>query len=239
METDKTSKYFKYAIGEIILVVIGILIAIQVSNWNQKRQETAKIYTYYEKILEELIQEVLITAEQKKRIENLRNQQKRVLEILNTKNKEDIPELIQVLGSIPTAWASSQSAEIFEEFMAQGLLSEVNDAPLKAALRNLKDNLTYFKGTDTYVDNQYNILIEPYFAKNINYALVALPQYKKSLVQGGPKTDFEALFNSMELWNVTTLKLETTNGVLIQLERMDKALHQLINELKKHVNKHD
>lgn len=30
-------KYFKYAIGEIILVMIGILLALQVSNWNQNR----------------------------------------------------------------------------------------------------------------------------------------------------------------------------------------------------------
>ena len=34
---NKTGKYFKYAIGEIILVVIGILIALQVSNWNSQR----------------------------------------------------------------------------------------------------------------------------------------------------------------------------------------------------------
>ena len=34
---NKTSKYFKYAIGEIILVVIGILIALQINNWNEKR----------------------------------------------------------------------------------------------------------------------------------------------------------------------------------------------------------
>jgi len=34
---NKTSKYLKYAIGEIVLVVIGILIALQINNWNQKR----------------------------------------------------------------------------------------------------------------------------------------------------------------------------------------------------------
>ena len=34
---NKTSKYFKYAIGEIILVVIGILIALSINNWNQDR----------------------------------------------------------------------------------------------------------------------------------------------------------------------------------------------------------
>jgi hypothetical protein len=38
METGKTGKYFKYAIGEIILVVIGILIALQINNWNELRK---------------------------------------------------------------------------------------------------------------------------------------------------------------------------------------------------------
>jgi hypothetical protein len=42
METGKTSKYFKYAIGEIVLVVIGILIALQINNWNQNRLERQK-----------------------------------------------------------------------------------------------------------------------------------------------------------------------------------------------------
>ena len=36
---NKTSKYFKYAIGEIVLVMIGILLALQVSNWNQDRKD--------------------------------------------------------------------------------------------------------------------------------------------------------------------------------------------------------
>ena len=35
----KTEKYFKYAIGEIILVVIGIVIALQISNWNESRKD--------------------------------------------------------------------------------------------------------------------------------------------------------------------------------------------------------
>ncbi len=34
---EKVSRYLKYAIGEIILVVIGILVALQVNNWNQER----------------------------------------------------------------------------------------------------------------------------------------------------------------------------------------------------------
>ena len=37
MEKNKTSKYLKYAIGEIVLVVVGILIALQINNWNEDR----------------------------------------------------------------------------------------------------------------------------------------------------------------------------------------------------------
>jgi hypothetical protein len=39
---NKTGKYFKYAIGEILLVVIGILIALQVSNWNTSRIDSVE-----------------------------------------------------------------------------------------------------------------------------------------------------------------------------------------------------
>jgi len=40
METGKTGKYFKYAIGEILLVVIGILIALSINTWNENRKES-------------------------------------------------------------------------------------------------------------------------------------------------------------------------------------------------------
>ena len=46
----KTSKYFRYALGEIILVVVGILIALQINNWN----ETKKTQRQEIKILQQL-----------------------------------------------------------------------------------------------------------------------------------------------------------------------------------------
>jgi len=42
LNEGKTVKYFKYAIGEIVLVMIGILLALQVNNWNQDRQQRQK-----------------------------------------------------------------------------------------------------------------------------------------------------------------------------------------------------
>ena len=39
LSEGKTGKYLKYAIGEIALVVIGILIALQINNWNENRKD--------------------------------------------------------------------------------------------------------------------------------------------------------------------------------------------------------
>jgi len=38
LQQNKIGSYLKYAIGEIFLVVIGILIALQVNNWNEQRK---------------------------------------------------------------------------------------------------------------------------------------------------------------------------------------------------------
>ena len=52
---NKTSKYFKYAIGEIILVVIGILIALQINTWNEQRKEQQQLKIALTSIYQDLV----------------------------------------------------------------------------------------------------------------------------------------------------------------------------------------
>mgnify|MGYP001818876270 CR=1 FL=1 len=51
---NKTGKYFKYAIGEIVLVVIGILIALQINNWNEHRKNKSLLGQYTNNLIEDL-----------------------------------------------------------------------------------------------------------------------------------------------------------------------------------------
>ena len=68
---NKTGKYFKYAIGEIILVVIGILIALQINNWNEKR----KIQSNQENYL------TLLKTEAENNLKEIRNTKNEVSEM--------------------------------------------------------------------------------------------------------------------------------------------------------------
>ncbi|MBP92696.1 MAG: hypothetical protein CMC55_01110 [Flavobacteriaceae bacterium] len=54
IDTGKTGRYLKYAIGEIILVVIGILIALQINKWNEFRKSEDIKNNYYTQILQDL-----------------------------------------------------------------------------------------------------------------------------------------------------------------------------------------
>ena len=53
-DDNKPIKYIRYAIGEIVLVVIGILIALQINNWNEERQLKESVNVYLNRLVEDL-----------------------------------------------------------------------------------------------------------------------------------------------------------------------------------------
>ena len=56
---NKFSKYLIYAIGEIILVMIGILLALQVNNWNENRKLDNRRQEYYGQLLDDLNSDII------------------------------------------------------------------------------------------------------------------------------------------------------------------------------------
>jgi hypothetical protein len=60
IETGKTGKYLKYAIGEIILVVIGILIALAINNWNEARKLSKQEIVYLDNLRNDINSQIQI-----------------------------------------------------------------------------------------------------------------------------------------------------------------------------------
>lgn len=58
MEKNKNGKYLKYAIGEIILVVIGILIALQLNSWKEEIQSKDELKASMNSMLDDLSQDI-------------------------------------------------------------------------------------------------------------------------------------------------------------------------------------
>jgi len=82
MEKNKVGKYLKYAIGEIVLVVIGILIAVSINNWNeaQKNRKTEKLLL--QNVLSDLLVNEKILNSSELKIDRQINETKLFLELM-------------------------------------------------------------------------------------------------------------------------------------------------------------
>lgn len=133
LSEGKIGKYLKYAIGEIILVVIGILIALQINNWN----ENFKLKIEETRILKQLNAEFKIN--------------KKLLEVLNAKNREVLNNLNKILALIPINPESvdldSLSHYIIITFdfntfdPIQGTISELSNSSFKVITNDTLRNL--------------------------------------------------------------------------------------------------
>ena len=84
---NKTGKYFKYAIGEIVLVVIGILIALSINNWNEERKEGIQGKAYVSEIYNDLKKDILRINDILKKLEINKVTSRQILEILESEDK--------------------------------------------------------------------------------------------------------------------------------------------------------
>lgn len=84
LNEGKTGKYFKYAIGEIVLVVIGILIALSINNANEKRKARVQEITILKNIQEEILLDTLDINFNLKAHINFINAEKKLLYFLQS-----------------------------------------------------------------------------------------------------------------------------------------------------------
>ena len=79
----RTGKYFKYAIGEIVLVMIGILLALQVNNWNNERLAEKQMRTFLLGIIDDLKSDTLQFENRIQYFNNLKEHKKTLLQLSN------------------------------------------------------------------------------------------------------------------------------------------------------------
>jgi len=125
METGKTTKYFKYAIGEIILVVIGILIALSINNWNEERKNRNR----EQSILKNL------QSDFKANIDNVDKTYNRFLEAYEA--SADLLEIISSNSSIN----GSEIEHLLDEIINKTMSLDINTGSINEMLNTGSINL--------------------------------------------------------------------------------------------------
>ncbi len=131
MDKNKTGKYLKYAIGEIVLVVIGILIALQINNWNEKKKLDAKTHDYYLQLLDDLNSDILFAKQTIEKFNNYLND----YEAYNTSYDKDVLTPNQVYAQISKLPVMSTSLT-FNSSTIETLQSSGDVGLIPADIRN-------------------------------------------------------------------------------------------------------
>ena len=137
METGKTGKYFKYAIGEIILVVIGILIALSINNWNEARKSSAFEKEILTQVQANLVKDKLTLEEISSNFQKAINSSNKILE--SAWSQQDIDSLQFWLADVIQFDRFQPLTNAYEVLKSKGL-DQVKNKELRFLLGTYYDD---------------------------------------------------------------------------------------------------
>jgi hypothetical protein len=198
---NKVRTYILYALGEIALVMIGILLALQVNNWNQERLSKIKALSYHERIIEDLdifISETDGTMRRSAFIRNL------ILETIDLLESKKLPEekiqiferTLHLYYQIPYR---NPSLTTLNEMRSNGDLNLIRNLDLRKKLIQMEQKIL---STDEILVQIGNHTQEPVFY--VDQYVRSIPD-TSSLTARGVKlivsADFDAMANDEKLIN--------------------------------------
>ena len=141
LNSNKIGNYLKYAIGEIALVVIGILIAIQINNWNSQKLLDQKEVQTYQQIKRQLSDDLNEITE----VSNLNNYYyglfSKANQLISEKDYSKIDSLVILTMNLSKYSDFNGSGNIYETLVNSGDIKLINNTEIISKLQRLE--MTY------------------------------------------------------------------------------------------------
>ena len=141
LSENKFSKYLLYALGEIILVVIGILIALQINNWNSQRIDRNKEKEYLHNLIEDIKVQQLLVKNQIIHEKKIKSKVERALVHLSSE-EIDADTLNEYLSDI-TRKSFVVNDPSFQDLKSSGNILLIKDNVLRKNILNFYQYLEY------------------------------------------------------------------------------------------------
>ena len=163
LNDGKTGKYVQYAIGEILLVVIGILIALSINNWNENRKTEKEIQNLLAALRTDLIQDTHLIAERQPFIV-AQYELNESLRARVAKSNATVDTLIQIMRfEFNPNWVVQipYNTNAYNSLVQTGLIENLSDS-LKASIKNFYNTKTSLMDRVEKTTNDYQGKITSY-----------------------------------------------------------------------------
>ncbi len=235
---NKTGKYLKYAIGEIVLVVIGILIALQINNWNEHR----KIRNAEIEILQNIKTELKFNLEE--------------LKVINKQHKSEFGDgiyLLHLFGTdvsnvselkLDSLFSNAFSGYSFEakdgyikSLIASNKIDYLQNSELKSYISSFESMILDANQEDGFIRRLLNERFWPSTDGKLS-ALNSIPtsgRYQE-FPKGTYSSDYQWFFNNREMEDLTanifSWKKENVIDEQIFMDKIEIMIQIINTELK-------
>ena len=170
MSENKTGKYLKYAIGEIILVVIGILIALQINNWNTDKINQSESKEFNQRLLNEFVGNLDLANTKIDKIESMINSSKSILELFNKTPTDSNSRTLDSLLAIAMEGVKVEfRTGTLNEGLNTGKVALIESELLKNKIYGLTSNIDYVREWDKTYSRYLSDIFLPFLFKNFNF----------------------------------------------------------------------
>tara|TARA_R110002126_G_scaffold18462_2_gene70704 strand:- start:457 stop:1221 length:765 start_codon:yes stop_codon:yes gene_type:complete len=216
---NKKTQYLKYALGEIFLVVIGILIAIQINNWNQSIKDNDSLNEYLTKIKTH-------TAEDIEQLEQLSKGRKQIADLCKKarnsilqKTENENLFLFKIAGSAFADFYFKPNSGGYESLKNSSYYGKINNTKLDSLLakyhglveiiaENEKSYNQYTVHQENYLDTQFDrsVILASAFMPLDSLANKATPQseYDQAFIEYTTKPAYRNVI-SLAAWQFDTM----------------------------------
>tara|TARA_R110002072_G_scaffold1380_2_gene11564 strand:- start:9166 stop:9873 length:708 start_codon:yes stop_codon:yes gene_type:complete len=163
IKENKISKYLMYALGEIILVIIGILFALQINNWNEENKTEQELQSSMVSMIEELNENINFLNKEKESFQLRLERTTKLIE--NKATDKDLKEIIEYIGQDVN---SRPFKKVFELIKENKQLQLIENKELIKSINNFYEYiLPDIDKLSTWHDGFVSDNIDPYILENI------------------------------------------------------------------------
>ncbi|MFN1835203.1 DUF6090 family protein [Balneola sp. MJW-20] len=246
IDSGSVSRYLFYAIGEILLVVVGILIALQVNNWNEERLQRQEEI----KVLLNVRSDLLDGIEEMGFLNDLRTKMVGVIDLLvsereqiiNNYRPEKIDSLLSALTNTPTYNNQSGSLEVL---LNTGRINLVRDDTLRTLLiswpGSVEDMIEGELDQEELDRDHYRPVLRSYISINNvykNYSLAGRIQESDEIYNRptGVKSDHTGLLSDPLFENILVNRELLLRIAIIETEELIDTANEMIRRIDQNVS---
>ena len=211
------AKYFQYAIGEILLIVLGILIALKINNWNIIQLNSEDEKTIYQGISRQILKDQVELIKVFELNQTHQRQFELAKNLINDQNRGAIDSLAYFAMNLSQFSDFRRSSHIYETLVNSGDLKLIRNKNIPSLLQELE---MIYNHINKLEEIHWDIILNelsPEMRGVINYANLKVIKPER--------------LYSVEVLNIFVESIYLTEGKSFVYQQALDQIHKILNEL--------